>query len=49
MDPIKPEITEYAQPEIADYGSLEELTANLGPGGRDDGGHKQFHTTAPAP
>jgi hypothetical protein len=38
---------DYIKPEIADYGSLEELTANLGPGGNDDGGTKQFHTTAP--
>ena len=49
MDNIKPEIAEYDTPEIADYGSLEELTARLGPGGRDDGATKEFHTTAPRP
>jgi hypothetical protein len=47
VDHIKPEIADYIKPEIADYGSLEDLTANLGPGGRDDGGTKEFHTTAP--
>lgn len=37
----------YDKPEIVDYGTIEELTANLGPGGADDGGTKRFHTTAP--
>jgi hypothetical protein len=38
---------DYAKPEVVDYGSIEELTANLGPGGADDGGTKEFHTTSP--
>jgi hypothetical protein len=38
---------EYMKPEVIDYGSLEEMTENLGPGGQDDGGTKEFHTTAP--
>ena len=39
---------DYAKPQIVDYGTVEELTAALGPGGSDDGGTKQFHTTRPA-
>ena len=38
---------DYTKPEVVDYGTVEELTANMGPGGGEDGGNKQFHTTAP--
>ena len=38
---------EYIKPAVVDYGVLEEVTASLGPGGNDDGGTKQFHSTAP--
>jgi hypothetical protein len=37
----------YDKPEIVDYGTIEELTAALGPGGQDDGGTKRFHSTRP--
>jgi hypothetical protein len=37
----------YDKPEIVDYGTIEELTASLGPGGQDDGGTKRFHSTTP--
>lgn len=33
----------YDKPEIVDYGTIEELTAKLGPAGLDDGGTKEFH------
>jgi hypothetical protein len=38
---------EYTKPQIVDYGTIEELTASLGPGGADDGGTKRFHSTKP--
>jgi hypothetical protein len=37
----------YDKPEIVDYGTIEDLTAKLGPGGADDGGTKAFDSTAP--
>jgi hypothetical protein len=37
----------YEKPEIVDYGSIEDLTAQLGPGGDPDGSYPR-HTTAPA-
>ena len=39
---------DYTKPEVMDYGTLTELTAALGPGGADDGGTKQFHSTRPS-
>lgn len=38
---------DYKKPEVVDYGTVEELTAKLGVGGREDGGTKAFHTTKP--
>ena len=43
----KGDVLTYEKPEIVDYGDLVELTANLGPGGSEDGGNKVFHTTHP--
>jgi hypothetical protein len=37
---------EYTQPEIVDYGTLEELTAGLPIVVTDDGGNK-FHASCP--
>jgi hypothetical protein len=43
---------EYTQPQISDYGSIEQLTAATGFAGDDDGGAKnarpaQPHHTSP--
>jgi hypothetical protein len=39
----------YEKPQIADYGTIEELTASLCLGGAEDGGTKEFHSTNPGP
>jgi hypothetical protein len=37
---------EYVQPEIVDYGTLEDLTAGTPLKGTEDGGNK-FHASRP--
>jgi hypothetical protein len=38
---------DYVKPEVVDYGTVEELTAQLAGGTGEDGGNKIFHGSSP--
>jgi hypothetical protein len=40
-------LMDYIKPEVVDYGTVEELTAQQSPATGEDGGNKVFHGSSP--